>query len=59
MNEEFRMFDKGSSPEQLYEGCFAIDALGEQAVNEVRQWFCSFTLQAYNEAFALKEENEC
>jgi len=53
------MFDKGSSPEQLYEGCFAIDALGEQAVNEVRQWFCSFTLQAYNEAFALKEENEC
>jgi hypothetical protein len=52
------MFDKGSSPDQLYEGCFAIDALGEQAVNDVRQWFCSFMLESYKEAFKIAEENE-
>ncbi|CAI2387225.1 unnamed protein product [Moneuplotes crassus] len=58
LSEEFRKFDKGNSPEQLYEGCFAIDALGEQAVNEVRQWFCSFILESYIEAFSFDEENE-
>jgi len=52
------MFDKGSPPEQLYEGCFAIDALGEQAVTDVRQWFCSFLLESYKEAFVVSEENE-
>jgi len=58
LNEEFRMFDKGSPPEQLFEGCFAIDALGEQAVNEVRSWFCSFILESYKEAFRIEEDNE-
>lgn len=56
--EEFKMFDKGSAPDQLYEGCFAIDALGEQAVNDVRNWFCSFILEVYREAFRIEEENE-
>lgn len=58
LSEEFRMFDKGSSPEQLYEGCFAIDALGEQAVQEVRSWFCSFMLESYREAFRIEDGNE-
>ena len=56
--EEFKMFDKGSAPDQLYEGCFAIDALGVQAVNDVRNWFCSFTLEVYRDTFRVDEENE-
>lgn len=58
LSEEFRMFDKGSPPEQLYEGCFAIDALGEQAVTDIRSWFCSFILESYKEAFRIDEANE-
>ena len=57
--EEFKMFDQGSPPDQLYEGCFAIDALGEQAVTDVRNWFCSFILEGYRETFRVDDENEC
>lgn len=52
------MFDKGSCPEQLFEGCFAIDALGEQAVSDVRNWFCAFMLESYNDAFRIDDANE-
>ena len=58
LNEEFKMFDKGSPPEQLFKGCFAIDALGEQAVSDVRNWFCAFILESYSDAFRIEENNE-
>lgn len=32
LNEDFKTFEKGNMPQLLYEGCFAIDALGEKAV---------------------------
>ncbi len=35
--EEFGMVEKGGGlPDLLYEACFAIDAIGEKAVNETR-----------------------
>lgn len=36
LNEDFKTFDKGNLPKLLYEGCFAIDALGEKAVQDCR-----------------------
>lgn len=43
--------DKGSLPDLLYEACFVIDAMGEKAVNEVRNWFCNFILEPYRKLF--------
>jgi len=34
-------------PDLLYEACYVIDAMGEKAVNEVRNWFCNFILEPY------------
>jgi vacuolar protein sorting-associated protein 53 len=34
--EDFSRIGKGSQKEQLYEACFALDAIGESAVNELR-----------------------
>jgi len=33
------MLDKGSIKDKLYEACFALDAIGEKAVNDLRSWF--------------------
>jgi hypothetical protein len=48
----FRIEKGGLPQDKLYEACFAIDALGEKAVNEMRNWFCSFILEPYKRLFA-------
>ena len=47
----FYRIDKGSLPDLLYEACYVIDAMGEKAVNEVRNWFCNFILEPYRKLF--------
>ena len=49
--EDFNMLDKGSLHEKLYEACFALDAIGEKAVNDIRTWFVEFMLAPYVELF--------
>lgn len=51
MCNTFFRIDKGSLPDLLYEACFVIDAMGEKAVNEVRNWFCNFILEPYRKLF--------
>ena len=34
--EDFNNIDKGSTREKLHEACFALDAIGEKAVNDLR-----------------------
>lgn len=41
---------------EMHEACLAIDALGEQAVIEVRNWFCHQMLEPYKELFRPGEE---
>ena len=50
--EDFSRIGKGSQKEQLYEACFALDSIGESAVNELRVQFCRQFLQSYEEPFA-------
>jgi len=45
------MIDKGSLQEKLFEACFALDAIGEKAVNDIRTWFVEYMLSAYIELF--------
>lgn len=35
----------------LHDACIAIDAMGENAVNDVKMWFSNFILRAYQEIF--------
>jgi vacuolar protein sorting-associated protein 53 len=37
--------------EMLHDACIAIDAMGENAVNDVKMWFSNFMLRAYQEIF--------
>ena len=50
--EDFSRINKGSLKEQLFEACFALDAIGEVAVNELRVQFCRQFLVPYEEPFA-------
>lgn len=50
--EDFSRIGKGSQKDQLFEACFALDAIGESAVNELRVQFCRQFLQSYEEPFS-------
>lgn len=50
--EDFNNIDKGSTREKLHEACFALDAIGEKAVNDLRQWFVTYMLEPYQDLFA-------
>lgn len=46
--EEFDNFEKGiKHAELLHDACFAIDAMGENAINDVKMWFSNFILKPY------------
>ena len=45
------MIDKGSLQDKLFEACFALDAIGEKAVNDARTWFVEYMLAPYSEVF--------
>mmetsp|Transcript_1002 Transcript_1002/g.1801 ORF Transcript_1002/g.1801 Transcript_1002/m.1801 type:complete len:268 (-) Transcript_1002:1305-2108(-) len=50
--EEFDKLTKGTKNEELlHEACFAIEAMGEQAMNDIKMNFCNFILAPYNEIF--------
>ena len=50
--EEFEGIEKGiKHTDQLYDACFAIDALGPHAVSDLKMWFCNFVLRPYSEIF--------
>lgn len=53
--EDFNNIEKGSTKEKLYEACFALDAIGEQAVNDLRGWFCTYLLEPYQELFCASK----
>jgi len=55
--EQFNMIDKGSLPDKLYQACFAIDAMGQKAVNELRQWVSGHVLEPYKRLFAPGQES--
>ena len=38
--------------DKLHEACFALDAIGEKAVNDLRTWFVSYMLEPYQDLFA-------
>jgi Vps53-like, N-terminal len=46
------MIDKGSVTEKLLEACFALDAIGEKAINDIRTWFVEHMLAPYIELFS-------
>jgi hypothetical protein len=46
------MIEKGSLQEKLYEACFALDAIGEKAVNDIRTWFVEYMLASYIDLFS-------
>ena len=46
------MIDKCSLQEKLFESCFAIDAIGEKAVNDIRTWFVEYMLASYIDLFS-------
>ena len=50
--EDFNNIDKGSTRDKLREACFALDAIGEKAVNDLRQWFVTYMLEPYQDLFA-------
>ena len=50
--EDFNNIDKGSTREKLHEACFALDAIGEKAVNDLRSWFVTYMLEPYQDLFA-------
>lgn len=46
--EEFENIEKGiKHKELLHDACFAIDAMGAYAINDVKMWFSSFILRPY------------
>lgn len=50
--EEFDNFEKGiKHGELLHDACFAIDAMGTNAINDVKMWFSNFILKPYQEIF--------
>jgi len=50
--EDFGNLEKGIKvDEMLHDACIAIDAMGENAVNDVKMWFSNFILRAYQEIF--------
>lgn len=50
--EEFENVQKGiKNDSELYDACFAIDALGATAIADVKMWFSNFILRPYLEIF--------
>lgn len=50
--EEFENLEQGIKYEELlHDACFAIDAMGENAVNDVKMWFSNYILRPYQEIF--------
>ena len=46
--EEFENISKGvKQPELLNDACFAVDAMGQNAINDVKMWFSNFILKPY------------
>ena len=44
--------EKGIKHEELlHEASFAIDAMGDNAINDVKMWFSNFILRPYQEIF--------
>lgn len=39
--------------EKLSEACFVMNAIGGQALNDLRSWYCQFVLDPYKELFEL------
>jgi len=35
----------------LHDACIAIDAMGENAINDIKMWFSNYILRAYQEIF--------
>jgi hypothetical protein len=50
--EEFENIEKGIKHEDmLHDACFAIDAMGENAINDIKMWFSNHILRSYQEIF--------
>jgi vacuolar protein sorting-associated protein 53 len=50
--EEFEDIERGiKHKEILHEACYAIDAMGNYAIQDVKMWFCNFILRPYSEIF--------
>ena len=45
-------FEQNSDKELLKEACLAIDVMGEQSIDGLRQWFCRAQMDEYAAAFA-------
>jgi vacuolar protein sorting-associated protein 53 len=50
--EEFEGIQKGIKHlDLLHNACFAIDAMGPHAINDVKMWFSNFIMRPYAEIF--------
>ena len=49
--EDFSNMSKVGVQAQLQEACFVMDAIGEQAVNDLRNWYTQFVLEPYQDLF--------
>lgn len=50
--EEFENIEKGiKNDDELYQACYAVDALGPAAVSDVKMWFSNYILRPYIEIF--------
>ena len=50
--EEFENLERGIKHEELlFDACFAIDAMGGNAISDIKMWFSIFVLRPYQEIF--------
>jgi hypothetical protein len=50
--QDFDQSDSIQFRSTLYEACFALDAIGQNAIEGLRNWFCVNQLDSYRELFA-------
>ena len=55
--EDFNNMQKGGLKEQLSEACLVMTAIGGQALNDLRSWYCQFFLEPYRELFEPGKPN--